>query len=204
MEDVELSGCNNLIRWLFIFFNIPILLLGLASLGVGIWQIIVESALEEVLSEDYTSGGALFIACGVLLVAVSIVGCLGAFCKWRPVLLIYIAVIFLVIVLEIAAVGYAFAKADDLDEEQIEADLTSALQRYYPMNDSRYDEDLNDVVDFIQENLECCGINSTQDWFTYSPYSMDVGELPGSCCGREGEEVCPDDEVFTDVSNSSM
>lgn len=61
--------------------------MGLASLGLGIWQIIVESALEEVLSEDYTSGGALFIACGALLVGVSIVGCLGAYFKWRPLLL---------------------------------------------------------------------------------------------------------------------
>ena len=48
---------------------------------------IIESALEEVLSEDYTSGGALFIACGALLVGVAIVGCLGAFFKWRPILL---------------------------------------------------------------------------------------------------------------------
>jgi len=47
----------------------------------------VESALEEVLSEDYTGGGALFIACGVLLVAVSIVGIIGAWGKWRPLLL---------------------------------------------------------------------------------------------------------------------
>jgi len=62
-------------------------LLGLASLAVGIWQIVVESALEEVLSEDYTSGGALFIACGGLLLGVSIVGCVGAFFKWRPILL---------------------------------------------------------------------------------------------------------------------
>ena len=49
---------------------------------------IVESALEEVLSEDYTSGGALFIACGGLLIGVSFVGCLGAFFKWRPILLV--------------------------------------------------------------------------------------------------------------------
>lgn len=83
------------------------------------------------MSEDYTSGGALFIACGVLLVGVSVVGCIGAYFKWRPLLLAvseyftpsryhvqcrpqYLAVIFLVIALEIAAIGYAFAKADDL------------------------------------------------------------------------------------------
>lgn len=78
--------------------------------------------------------------------------------------------------------------------------MISALERYYPSNNTEHDEDLNDVVDFIQENLECCGINSTDDWFTYSPYSMQLNRLPASCCGREGDEACPQSEAFTDVS----
>lgn len=82
----------------------------------------------------------------------------------------------------------------------IEEDLTNALRRYYPLNDSRFDEDLNDVVDFIQEELECCGINSTADWFTFSPYSMQLGRLPASCCGRDDNQSCDESEAFTDVS----
>ncbi|XP_065910169.1 23 kDa integral membrane protein-like [Dysidea avara] len=193
---VELSGFVNCIRWFFIFSNIPILLLGLASLGLGIWQIIVESALEEVLSEDYTSGGALFIVCGIMLVAVSIVGVIGAWGKWRLLLLVYLAVVFLVIALEIAAVGYAFAKADDIDQDVIEEDLLRALGRYYPSNNTAYDEDLNDVIDFIQDSLECCGVNNTADWALFSPYTMELGRLPASCCGNDEPTACPDSRAF--------
>ena len=60
---VELSGCVNCMRWFFIFSNIPVL-------------------VREWLSS------ALSIACGVLLVAVSIVGIIGAWGKWRPLLLV--------------------------------------------------------------------------------------------------------------------
>ena len=80
--------------------------------------------------------------------------------------------------------------------------MTSALRRYYPENDTRFDEDLNDVVDFIQENLECCGVvNGTVEWFNLSPYSMQLNMLPASCCGREEGEVCPVADAFEDVSH---
>ena len=78
--------------------------------------------------------------------------------------------------------------------------MTNALQRYYPSNDTEFDEDLNDVVDFIQDTLECCGINSTDDWYDFSPYSMQLDRLPASCCGREDDASCPNGEAFEDVS----
>ena len=70
---------------------------------------------------------------------------------------------------------------------------------YYPEGDIAYDEDNNDVVDFIQESLECCGVNSIDDWETYSPYHEQRMRLPASCCGREEPDACPNDEAFTDV-----
>jgi len=77
------------------------------------------------------------------------------------------------------------------------------LERYYPSNDTAYDDDLNDVVDTIQDTLECCGVNNTDDWFTYSPYSMQLNRLPASCCGRDEPDDCPESEAFTDVSSAT-
>ena len=70
---------------------------------------------------------------------------------------------------------------------------------YYPEGSIEYDEDNNDVVDFIQESLECCGVNSIHDWTAISPYYDELGELPPSCCGREEPDLCSIDEAFTDV-----
>ena len=85
------------------------------------------------------------------------------------------------------------------EEDQIENNLIRALGLYYPESDIAYDEDINDIVDFIQENLECCGVTSINDWSAFSPYSMQLDRLPASCCDREEPDVCSDDEAFTDV-----
>ena len=75
----------------------------------------------------------------------------------------------------------------------------SALDRYYSPNDTEnYDKDLNDVVDLIQESLECCGINNTEDWMS-SPYFEESMRVPSSCCDKDEPEVCEEDEVYTKV-----
>jgi len=81
----------------------------------------------------------------------------------------------------------------------IEADLQRALTRYYPSNITGFDEDLNDVIDFIQESLECCGVNNSADWAA-SPYTMMLGRLPASCCDRDEPAACPENEAFDEVS----
>ena len=69
---------------------------------------------------------------------------------------------------------------------------------YYPKGFTEYNEDNNDVVDFIQESLECCGASSIDDW-NISPYYKKLRTLPASCCGREEPDACPMNEAFTDV-----
>lgn len=121
------------------------------------------------------------------------------------------------------AFGYAIAKADDIvsthhnyyicsycldivqDEDQIQSDLQNALNSYYSSNDTsgEYDEDLNDVVDFIQEALECCGINSTEDW-DETPFYRETNRLPSSCCGRSEPENCTRDEAYDQVSTHKL
>ena len=80
-------------------------------------------------------------------------------------------------------------------------DLQNALNRYYPSNTTNgdYDEDLNDVIDFIQETLECCGINNTDDWIDTPYYNETDGDLPSSCCDGE-PSVCSDEDAYNQVS----
>ena len=62
-------------------------LFGLATLGIGIWQIVEEDRLKEVLSDRYTAGGAIFVAAGVITIFVSFIGILGAARKYKYALL---------------------------------------------------------------------------------------------------------------------
>ena len=47
----------------------------------------MDSALEEVLSDDYTAGGAIFVVAGFATVVVAIVGMIGAYKKYKSLLL---------------------------------------------------------------------------------------------------------------------
>ena len=85
------------------------------------------------------------------------------------------------------------------DEEEIAIDLINAISLYYPSNAPEHNDELNDVVDFIQENLECCGVIGIDDWLNFSPYYMELNRLPASCCGHDEEASCTSSEAFTDV-----
>lgn len=108
-------------------------LIGLSLIGVGIWQVILANRIEEVFSE--VNGriiGGLFIGSGGGLAIISIFGVLGAYFKSRLMLstvklnfcrmfsavidiaVQYSVILFLAIVSEIAAVGYAFSEASDV------------------------------------------------------------------------------------------
>ena len=74
------------------------------------------------------------------------------------------------------------------------------MSLYYPEDATDYDKDINSVVDFIQERLECCGVNKIDDWFI-TPYYARFCGLPPSCCEDDKSVVCPQFEAFTDVSD---
>lgn len=115
--------------------------------------------------------------------------------------------------------GYAVAKADDIvshyyitlyticdvwlgiiiqDDSQIRSDLLNALDSYYNDSNTGYDEELNDAVNFIQENLKCCGINGAADWIN-STYYDESRRLPSSCCENESDN-CQPEQAYNKVS----
>ena len=57
-------------------------------MGIGIWQIVEEERLEEVLSERYTVGGAIFVAAGAITIFVTLLGILGAAKKYKYAILV--------------------------------------------------------------------------------------------------------------------
>ena len=109
--------------------------MGLALIGIGIWQIVLDSNIDEIVPD--VNGriiAGLFIASGGGIAIISIFGILGASFKSRLMLSTvklnyssvvsdsvnvciyaqYAVVLFLAILSEFAVVGYSFREADDL------------------------------------------------------------------------------------------
>lgn len=47
------------------------------------------------------------------------------------------------------------------------------------------DQNATDIWDTLQSDMECCGINSPQDWTKFAP-NKDPNALPISCCVNQG------------------
>lgn len=113
------------------------------------------------VSNIITQPAIMFIILGLLLVVIGIIGVIGTLREVRIFLWVYIAIVGLILLLEIALVCYLvwnFTQNKEQFNEQVQTAFTPHIEMY------REDDDLRALVDLLQEGLECCGINAYADW----------------------------------------
>mmetsp|Transcript_73053 Transcript_73053/g.116521 ORF Transcript_73053/g.116521 Transcript_73053/m.116521 type:complete len:227 (-) Transcript_73053:208-888(-) len=109
----ELSTGAKCSKNCLFFVNFLMLLLGIALIVIAIF--IKEN------EEDFFGFGAIDdsiiyigIACGILIIIISFLGCVGASTNSRCILIIFNVLLILSLILEIVAVIFVFTAADDL------------------------------------------------------------------------------------------
>ena len=113
------------------------------------------------VSNIVTQPAIMFIVLGLVLVIIGIIGIIGTLRELRIFLWIYIAIVGLILLLEVALIGYLVWNFTQNKEEfniQVKTAFTPHIEMY------REDDDLRALVDLLQEGLECCGINLYSDW----------------------------------------
>ena len=113
------------------------------------------------VSNIVTQPAIMLIVLGSVLVIIGIIGVIGTLRELRIFLWVYVAIVGLILLLEIALVGYLvwnFTQNKEELNKQVETAFTPHIEKY------REDADLRALVDLLQEGLECCGINSYTDW----------------------------------------
>lgn len=179
------SVFTNCFRILFILLNCFFLLLGAGISGVGGWLIYMgeKNDYSVITGHSLVSGAALLLVAGVLTISISAIGILGACGMWRPVLFVYILLIVFVALVEIAA-GVTGVIFRDEVANKVKERVYTAVEDYRATSSSRgYRKDVNNVVDYVQKTFDCCGINSSVDWFYLNPNVTDVlGNTPPRAC----------------------
>jgi len=161
------------VKFLLFFFNFIFWLCGLALIVVGV---LVQMALHKtVMIHDATASGApiVLIGIGVVIFFIAFFGCCGAWKENYCMVTTFAVLLSLIILIEIAAAiaGYIFRNKLST---VVQDSLTEMINNY---NNGTTEFKLS--VDKLQEDLKCCGVNSSSDWRSFR---SEGNSVPDSCC----------------------
>ncbi|KAI4460947.1 tetraspanin [Holotrichia oblita] len=150
-------------------------LVGLAMLIVGVLYVVnftqITDRLDE-LSPLFQIAPIILVIVGSVVMIISFFGCCGALRRNSCMLTTYGVALIIILILQIALVVFAFLQIRD--SLQWQEEITTALEKLFADSSDAASQ----AIDFIQETLECCGVDEP-------PINP-----PASCCG--GISPCND------------
>lgn len=146
---------------------------------VGAWVYMEYNHYESIADSLYTLVPAtIILAMGVFMFILAILGCAGAVKEQRCLLGVFFTVLLIIFagMVSAAVMGYVYRNEVDAN---LQTTLKDALDNYY--NDTT----LAQEIDFMQEELYCCGVNNYTDWYgtEWAKHQKNLTwPYPESCC----------------------
>ncbi|XP_010730344.1 CD63 antigen [Larimichthys crocea] len=167
------EGGMKCVKFLLFFFNFIFWLCGLALIVVGI---MVQIGLHKsFMINDASASGVpiVLIGVGVVIFFIAFFGCCGAWKENYCMITTFAVLLSLIIIIEIAAAiaGYIFRNKLSA---VVQDSLTEMINKY-----NNGTTEFKKAVDKLQEDMKCCGVNSSLDWKHFKPEGNSV---PDSCC----------------------
>ncbi|XP_015905086.1 CD63 antigen-like [Parasteatoda tepidariorum] len=165
------------IRYVLFVFNLVFVICGLVLIVIG--AVATKRDLTEFMDNKYLSLPYILIAVGCGIFVIAFFGCCGALKYNHFMVTIYGLLILLIMVVEVAGGITAY-----LHKGEVEDFLKSS------MNESlaQQRKDSMKIWDQMQSKLQCCGIESAND---YSKLKLKV---PNSCC--KGNKDCSPESAW--------
>ncbi|XP_046552681.1 CD82 antigen-like [Haliotis rubra] len=194
--------CGKTFSCLFIFFNVIFAIVGMATIGFGIFlkvhpptaQLLNLVELDQ-RGHYLTNSAWIIIGFGAFVLLVCFFGCVGAAARNRCLLGLYITFSVIIVIGEVGAfVVTVLFVVESEDVKPFEEALRKTLQ-------SKYSTDRTMITlpwDYAQVTFECCGVSNFTD---YRPvFKNDTeGKVPVTCCVLTGDRN-PEDPVPKDKS----
>ncbi|XP_041366724.1 tetraspanin-36-like [Gigantopelta aegis] len=162
-----------------IFLLVVSLLFWAAAVGlcfVGSWVYSTYSHFEELTDASLTLlPASIMIAVGIFMFIIGLLGCVAACKENKCLLATFFSLILIVFLGEVIGGVMGYVYRDDV-RQTVSDDLWGAVNRY---NESTYQHQ----VDYVQEQLHCCGVNNASDWLDSKVWSGGhPNSVPKSCC----------------------
>lgn len=162
------------------------------SVGTTIYAIYHD--VSFFLDDNFYSPATFVIVIGVVMLFVSLFGCIGALKESTCLVNIFAAILSVVFVLEIAAAITAYSLRGQVTS-MLDENLRYTMPYYYG------NKEVQSAFDFIQSRLNCCGVDTYMDWMEIVPppsvsgISISNITVPNSCCAESRYEVVDDMDV---------
>jgi len=173
--------CESLAKGIIILFNIVFCITGLFLIGVGAYVQIAAESYLDFLGVSYVNTPIILIVVGVIIFVIAFLGCCGASKENKCMLYTYSTLLTLILLVEIGVGIAAFVLKAELKPE-VQKNMKEAQMNYGK-------EDYEGVTkswDYLQQNLECCGVDSAADWGNSIPDSCCVEKVDG--CGADSNQ----------------
>ncbi|XP_026329566.1 CD63 antigen-like [Hyposmocoma kahamanoa] len=152
------------------------------SVGTTIYAIYYDVSMF--LDDKYFSPATFIIVIGIIMLFVSLFGCIGALKESTCLVNIFAVILSLVLVLELSAAITAYVMRSKVSD-MLDDNLRATLPYYYE------NPEVQAAYDFIQSRLNCCGVDSYENWGdvhrppTY-PGGIAINNItvPNSCCAE--------------------
>lgn len=180
----DLNMGMRCVKYMIFVINFMFLLTAILIVTVGTAIGTIFGDFANFIDSHFFSPAHLLVAIGFIMMFVSIFGCIGAVKESTAMINIYGVLLAIVFVLEVAAAISAFALRGQV-EEMVRRTINQSMASY------NGNPNVAQSVDFMQQVLECCGVESYKDWEFFLPNVTESIELPESCCQRSTlEESC--------------
>ncbi|XP_020291325.1 CD63 antigen-like [Pseudomyrmex gracilis] len=183
-------GCGmGMIKYLLFIFNFIFVLCGLAILilGVIVQLQYVKYASGKIEEIDLNVPSITLIVVGSIIFIIAFFGCCGAIRESHCMVVTFASLLLTILIVQVAIAIYTFVEMKNSEELNVEATYRKEVfDRYTRSNEDK------ELVDMIQNQLECCGVLSSNDF-----KDIGVEYVPGSCCNKDAKTArCFPDEVF--------
>ncbi|XP_045491623.1 CD63 antigen-like [Colias croceus] len=162
------------------------------SVGTTIYAIYYD--VSFFLYDQMFSPATFIIVIGVIMLFVSLFGCIGALKESTCLVNIFAVILSLVLVLELAAAIAAYTLRSQVTG-MLDENLRETMPYYYN------NAEVAGSFDFIQSRLNCCGVDSYLDWNEVHNAPANEGiavsnfTVPYSCCAQTRTQIVGELEV---------
>ncbi|XP_070566647.1 tetraspanin-4-like [Ptychodera flava] len=177
------------LKQFLVVFNILVVLTGLALAGLGVWILVDSNSFTSIVDNAALNNSTYaLIGVGAFIALVGFCGCCGAWKEVKFLLIIYIIIVGLIFLLEVA-VGVVIALYQDELESYLQKTMNQTLQEDYGQSGTA-NQVITDAWDVVQQTFDCCGTLLYTDYQTSAWISGNVtNQWPDSCCVYQGGSV---------------
>lgn len=162
-------------KTVLLFISLIFWVAGAALAYVGSYVIKSYNNFEDFVADKYNLIPAIIIiGVAVLMFIIGIVGCCATLKESKVGLTFFLLIILIIFAAEVTAFVFGV-----IYRGRIKGDLEKSMSDVFQKYDGENSE--SHAVDYLQSQLECCGVKNYTDWTTV-PWFSKNNSVPHSCC----------------------